>query len=111
MNLSANLVENDVELAALDWFQQLGYVTAFGPHVAPDEPGAERKTFGEAFLAERLRAALRKLNPTATADALDDAFRRITIPAGPNLTAQNRAFHRMLVDGLAIECRRKDGSI
>ena len=109
--MSANLVENDVELAALDWFQQLGYAAVFGPHIAPDEPSAERKTFGEAFLAGRLRAALRKLNPTATADALDDAFRRITIPDGPNLTAQNRAFHRMLVDGLAVECRRKDGSI
>ena len=43
MNLSANLVENDVELAALDWFQQLGYTTAFGRHVAPGEPAAERE--------------------------------------------------------------------
>lgn len=107
MNLSANLVENDVELAALDWFQLLGYAAVFGPHIAPGEPGAERQSFGEIFLAERLRAALRRLNPKVPAEALDDAFRKITIPDGPNLVAQNRAFHRMLVDGVAVECRRK----
>jgi type I restriction enzyme R subunit len=111
MSAAANLVENDVELAALDWFQRLGYAAIFGPHIAPGEPSAERQSFGEVFLAERLRAALRKLNPAATGDALDEAFRRITVPAGQNLLVQNRTFHRMLVDGIPVECRRKDGSI
>jgi type I restriction enzyme, R subunit len=109
--LSANLVENDVELAALDWFQQLGYATVFGPHIAPGEPGAERKSFGEVVLGERLRAALRKLNPKLPPEALDEVFRKITIPLHPSHLASNRTFHRMLVDGIAVECRRKDGSI
>ena len=109
--MSANLVENDVELAALDWFQQLDYATVFGPHLAPGEPGAERKSFSEVVLENRLLAALRKLNPKIPPEALEDAYRKITIATGPNLIAQNRAFHRMIVDGLAVECRRKDGSI
>ena len=52
--------------------------------------------------------------PTAgrlPAEALDEAFRKITIPQHPSLIASNRAFHRLLVDGIAVECRRKDGSI
>src|ERR1039458_660097 len=109
--LSANLVENDVELAALDWFQQLGYAAVFGPHIAPGEPSAERKSFGEVVLEDRLRAALRKLNPKLPPEALDEAFRKITLPQHPSLIASNRAFHRLLVDGIAVECRRKDGSI
>jgi type I restriction enzyme R subunit len=82
-----------------------------GQEIAPGEAAAERTSFGEAFLPERLRAALRKLNPKLPAEALDEAFRKITIPQHPSLIASNRAFHRLLVDGIAVECRRKDGSI
>src|SRR5207249_6381904 len=62
-------------------------------------------------LAARLRAALRKLNPDLPPEALDEAFRKITVPQHLSLIANNRAFHRMLVDGIAVECRRKDDSI
>jgi type I restriction enzyme R subunit len=44
-------------------------------------------------------------------EALQEAFRKVTFPQHPSLIANNRAFHRMLVDGIAVECRRKDGSI
>ena len=104
--MAANLVENDVELASLDWLQQLGYATIFGPHIAPTEPSAERTSFGETVLPERLRAALRKLNPSLPVDALDEAFRKVTVPQHPSLISNNRAFHRMLVEGIAVECRQ-----
>lgn len=109
--MAANLVESDVELASLDWLQQLGYATIFGPHIAPTEPSAERTSYGEAVLPERLRAALRKLNTSLPEEALDEAFRKVTVLQHPSLIANNRAFHRMLVDGIAVECRRKDDSI
>ena len=106
-----SLNESTVEDAALNWFGELGYTLLHGQDIAPGEMAAERTSFGEAFLPSRLIAALRKLNPKLPAEALDDAYRKITIPTGPNLIAQNRAFHRLLVDGIAVECRRKDGSI
>ena len=109
--MAANLVESDVELASLDWLQQLGYATIFGPHIAPTDPSAERTSFGETVLPGRLRAALRKLNASLPAGALDEAFRKVTVPQHPSLIANNRAFHRMLVEGIAVECRRKDGTI
>jgi type I restriction enzyme R subunit len=109
--VAVNLVENDVELASLDWFQQLGYATIFGPHLGPDEPSAERTIFGEVVLADRFRSALRKLNSTLPTDALEEAFRKVTVPQHPSLIANNRAFHRILVDGITVECRRKDDSI
>jgi len=106
-----NFSESTVEDAALGWFGDLDYAVLHGPEIAPGEAAAERSSFSEAFLPERLRAALRKLNPKLPAEALEDAFRKITLPQHPSLIANNRAFHRMLVDGIAVECRRKDGSI
>ena len=106
-----NFSESTVEDAALGWFGDLDYAVLHGPEIAPGEAAAERNSFNEAFLPERLRAALRKLNPKLPAEALEDAFRKITLPQHPSLIANNRAFHRMLVDGIAVESRRKDGSI
>src|SRR5258708_37588723 len=63
------------------------------------------------ILAERVREGLRKLNPAVPTEALDEAFRKATVPQHPSLIANNRAFHRMLVDGITVECRRKDDSI
>ena len=42
--------ESDVEKAALDWFEELGYETLHGPDIAPDEPYAERTTYGDVAL-------------------------------------------------------------
>ncbi len=65
-----NFTESIVEDAALSWFGELDYVLLSGQTIAPGEADAERTSFGEAFLPERLRAALRKLNPKLPAEAL-----------------------------------------
>ena len=62
-------------------------------------------------LEGRLRDALARLNPDLPAEALDDAFRKLLRPEGPTLEAQNRAFHRMLVDGVTVEYRTREGEI
>ena len=109
--MNSRFAESVVEDAALAWFGELGFAVLHGPEIAPGELAAERTGFGEGLLPKRLRAALRKLNPTLPTEALDEAFRRVTVPQHPSLIANNRAFHRMLVDGIAVECRRKDDSI
>ena len=58
-----------------------------------------------------LRDALARLNPGLPADAVDEAFRRLTRLDGPTLEARNRAFHRLLVDGAPVEYRTADGPI
>lgn len=47
-----------------------------------------------------------RLNPTLPAEAIDDAFRKITRLEGATLDARNRTFHRLLVDGIAVEFRQ-----
>ncbi|CAG1010380.1 Type-1 restriction enzyme R protein [Phycisphaerales bacterium] len=103
--------EGTVELAALAWLQSLGYELRYGPSIAPGEPGAERDSFEDVILAVRRREALVRLNPGVSAEVLDEAFRRVTRLDASDAVGRNRAFHKMLVDGVTVEQKRKDGSI
>ncbi|WP_445082662.1 type I restriction endonuclease [Candidatus Roseilinea sp. NK_OTU-006] len=107
----AHLTESALESAALAWLQAIGWRIAHGPDIAPEALFAERTDYRDVALARRLRDALARLNPDLPADALEDAFRRITNPPGATLEARNRAFHRMLTEGVTVEYRRSDGTI
>jgi type I restriction enzyme R subunit len=106
----ASLSESVVEEAALDWLRELGYTVISGPEVPPG-PGSLRESYADVVLAHVLRGALTRLNPGIPAEALDDAFRKLTRPEGPTLEARNRDVHRHLVDGVTIEYRHPDGRI
>ncbi|GIW60629.1 MAG: hypothetical protein KatS3mg087_1695 [Patescibacteria group bacterium] len=103
--------ESTVESAALAWLESLGWTVKHGPEIALGGLFAERHDYREVVLAQRLRDALARLNPDLPTEALEDAFRRITNPQGTTLETRNRAFHRMLADGVTVEYRRLDGSI
>ncbi len=105
------VAESDVESAALEWLEHLGWGVAHGPDIAPDTPGAERADYGAVVLEGRLRAAVDRLNPNLPAPALDDACRKLTQPEGATVEARNRAFHRMVVEGVTVEHRTGDGHI
>ena len=105
--------ESVVEEAALAWLAMLGYTVLHGPEIAAGEPHAERTdpNYRDVVLQRRLRSALAKLNPKLPADAIEDAYRKLTRADAPSLVEKNRALHRMLVEGINVEYRRKDGSI
>ena len=105
------ITEHDVEHTTLYWLADLGWQVAYGPNIAPDTPTAERIDYGQVFLERRLRDALSLLNPDLPAAALEDAFRRLARPEGSTLEARNRAFHRMVVDGVTVEYRKPDGAV
>ena len=105
------LAESHVERAALEWLADLSWQTARGPDMAPDTLGAERNDYGQVVLEARLRNALARLNPSLLTSAADDALRKVTNPEGATLEARNRAFHRMLVNGVNVEYRASDGAI
>jgi type I restriction enzyme R subunit len=108
---ASSFTESVVEQAALAWFESLGYGVANGAAIAPGEANAERSNYREVTLSQRLRDALARLNPDLPADSLEDAFRKVTRRELPSLVGNNRAFHKILVEGVAVEYRRDDGSI
>ncbi len=105
------LHEAEVEQAALGWLGQLGWVVRDGAGLCREDGAGERQDHSAVVLAERLRAALERLNPELPGDALDDAFRRLTTLVGSTLADRNRALHRMLVDGVAVEFRHQSGEL
>jgi type I restriction enzyme R subunit len=95
--------EAHVEAAALEWFAELGYAVAYGPTISPGEPTAERVSYADVVLVGRLRDAVDRLNPALPAEVRDNAVGKVLDLASPSLIAGNRAFHRMLVEGVAVE--------
>ena len=102
---SSYLTESDVEAAALAWFEDLGYTTIQGPDIAPEQANAERQSFADVVLIDRLRSALAQINPGIPNTALEEALRKV-LNAGlesPNLLENNRCFHKLLADGIDVE--------
>ena len=110
MNLNP-IREFNIEEAALDWLAELGYSVLHGPDIAPDTPDAERSTYSEAVLERRFREAVARLNLNIPAEAQEEAIRKVLHPDSPALVQNNRAFHQMLVDGIAVEARQPDGTM
>jgi type I restriction enzyme, R subunit len=105
------IAESALECAALEWLCSLGYAITAGPDIAPGESLAERTNYGQVVLEGRLHAAIRDLNPGIPAEAQDEAVRRVLRAEHPSVVTNNRAFHRMLVDGVDVEYQRADGTI
>ena len=106
-----NFTESHVEDAALDWLAGLGWFVVHGPEIAPGEIGAERTDYRDVVLSGRLRGAIRSLNPQLSDEVVAEVFKKITNPEGSTLEMRNRAFHRMLVNGVSVEYRHESGDI
>lgn len=102
--------ESVIEQATLAWLESIGYKILFGPDIAPDMLDAERENYGQVVLVRRLRQALQRLNPQVSADALEEAFRKLTRPEFPSVVNNNHALHKMLVEGIPVEIQRTGGS-
>jgi type I restriction enzyme R subunit len=100
--MSHRVTESTAEEACLDWLSELGFTILHGPAIAPCELAAERQSFQEVILPQRLREALSRLNPGTPVDTLDEAARKLTRTESPSLVHNNRAFHRMLINGVDV---------
>lgn len=85
---------------------EMGYEVRHGPDMAPGEATQERESFGQVVLVERLRDAIKRLNPGVPGEAREDALRKVLWVGAPSLVQSNRAFHRMLRDGVPVEYPR-----
>jgi len=106
----SHFTESVIEETTLAWLKDLGYTIVFGGDIAPDEPAAERENYDEVLLSGRLKDVLKRINPNIPPEALEDAYRKVTRPSSVSLVGNNRAFHKMLADGIEVEYRA-DGRI
>jgi len=109
--MSNGITESVVEQCSLNWLGGLGYEVLSGLTIAPGEPAAERADYKEVFLFDRLQTKLTALNPKIPAEGLQEALRKVRLFSHPTLIENNRAFHRLLVEGVDVEFRNADGQI
>ena len=103
--------ESTIEDAALEHLAQLGYQTAWGPHLAPGEPGEERESFEQVYLQARLRSAIRRINPGIDGALIDEAMRRLGRAESQNPVAENFRVHKLVTEGVPVEHRGTDGAV
>jgi type I restriction enzyme R subunit len=95
--------EEAVELAALAWFEALGWRTLEGSYLAPDGPGAPRGDYRDVVLLSRLEDAIARLNPDLGAEGQSQVIRAVLNVESQDLLEQNRRIMRLLRDGVDVE--------
>ncbi len=105
--MSNYLDEAQVELVTVEYFRDLGYGYHHGSVLAPESDVPERLDYGQVVLARRLRDALFRINPLVPDEAIEDALRQVTRTDSPSLLVNNRAFHKLLTDGVDVSWREE----
>ena len=100
--------EDQVEQLAIEWFKELGYDYQRGLNIAPDSENPQRDNYQEVLLSKSLHVALQKLNPTLPNSAIDEAVHILQKPQHATLIQNNRAFHKMLLQGIAVDIKGED---
>ena len=106
-----SLTEADVEMMTLDCLESMGYASLRGGEIGPGEPTAERTNYQQVLLFDRLQTKLEDLNPRIPLEGLQEALRKIRLISHPTLIENNRAFHKLLVEGVDVEFRSKSGEM
>ncbi|WP_332876173.1 type I restriction endonuclease subunit R [Massilia sp. S19_KUP03_FR1] len=102
------MTEDQLEQETLAWLIDTGYSHVYGPDIAVDGGSPERSNYIQVVLVERLRDAISRLNPHIPFSAREDALQQVLNLDTPVLLSANRLFHRLLVNGVAVEYE-KDG--
>ena len=103
------ITEDQLEHLALGWFQDTGWTYVSGPDIAPEGAVPERADFRAVVLRTRLTAAVQRLNPKLPPSAVEEVVHVVMTLDHPSLVQNNRAFHRLLMDGVKVEFTNASG--
>ena len=109
--MMSGITEGIVEEACLEYLQECGYNTLFGPEIGPGGAAEERTKWDDVVLIERLREAVARINPELNKDAVQAVVAAVLRAESQNPLAENYRVHRMITEGVAVEQRTDDGSI
>src|SRR3990170_4196605 len=111
MNVPKVIHESDVEENVLGILESLGYEIIRGDNedYLPGGISALRFDYKDVVLVERLREALRRINPHVPEEAREQAVKQVLRSESQKLIADNENFHRMLVDGVDVPIQTEEG--
>jgi len=97
------ITEDQLEQLCLDWFKSIGYDYVCGYDIAPDGESPERADYRQTVLFDRLLNQLQIINPHIPVSILETVSQQIAKPETPILIKSNKAFHRLLLEGVKVE--------
>ena len=101
--------ESNIEEAALEWLEELGYGTEYGPNISPGGDNSLRESYYDVIIKDKLEEALYLINKDLPKSAIKDALREIMISKHVSLIENNKAFQKMLTDGVSVRYKDKNG--
>ena len=104
------MTEDQLEQQCLEWFAEGGWEVTHGPDLAPDGPSPERADYRQVLLLADLEAAIRRINPHLPQSAIEQAVDVVRKPQSLDVAISNRAFHRLLLNGVPVEYKRPRAS-
>lgn len=99
--------EEQLELLCLDWFHDLGWDVLYGPDIAHDSSNPLRRDYNQVFLDAIFAERFAQINSHLPSSCLEQVLAKIAKPDSLDMLINNHAFHRFLLDGVAVEY--KDG--
>src|SRR3972149_11082211 len=96
------ITESNIETFAIEALQSLGWQHVHGLSIAPGAESAERDSFEQIILTQRLRKAVARLNRDIPADAQEQAVQKVLRIYSPDMLHNNETFHQFLVEKVKI---------
>lgn len=100
--------ETQLENLCLDWFTENGWEVVHGIDIAPDSSHPLRKDYKQILLEADLQASFEHLNPHLPASCFEQVLLKLSKPESLDLITNNRAFHRMLLEGVPVTYKKQD---
>lgn len=100
--------ETQLENLCLDWFAENGWEVVHGIDIAPESSNPLRKDYKQILLEADVQAAFERLNPHLPASCFEQVLQKLNQPESLDLVTNNRAFHRMLLEGVPVTYKKQD---
>lgn len=100
--------ETQLENLCLDWFSENGWEVVHGIDIAPDSSNPLRKDYKQIVLEADVQATFERLNPHLPASCFEQVLQKLNQPESLDLVTNNRAFHRMLLEGVPVTYKKQD---
>ncbi|GGC62120.1 type I restriction endonuclease subunit R [Marinobacter halophilus] len=100
--------EDKLEKLCLKWLGEGGWKITHGSDLAPEGDNPERADYRQVLLLADLEAAIRRINPHLPQTAIEQAVAVVRKPESLDVVINNRAFHRLLLEGVPVEFKRND---
>ena len=98
--------ETQLENLCLDWFSENGWDVVHGVDIAPDSSNPLRKDYKQVLIEADLQAAFERLNPHLPVSCFEQILQKLSKPESLDLVTNNRAFHRMLLEGVPVSYKK-----